>query len=59
MHIPITSTYELAKSATTEPVTEASKVNDFPIVCVGGSAGGLDAYIRLLQNFPTDILMQP
>jgi len=22
----------------------------FPIVCVGGSAGGLDAYIRLLQN---------
>ena len=22
----------------------------FPIVCVGGSAGGLDAYIRLLEN---------
>jgi len=27
----------------------------FPIVCVGGSAGGLDAYIKLLQNFPADI----
>jgi chemotaxis response regulator CheB len=28
---------------------------DFPIVCVGGSAGGLDAYIRLLQNLPSDL----
>jgi two-component system, chemotaxis family, protein-glutamate methylesterase/glutaminase len=27
---------------------------DFPVVCVGGSAGGLDAYIRLLQHFPAD-----
>lgn len=27
----------------------------FPVVCVGGSAGGLDAYIRLLRNFPTDM----
>jgi chemotaxis response regulator CheB len=27
-----------------------SVVKDFPIVCVGGSAGGLDAYIRLLQQ---------
>ncbi len=26
--------------------------NNFPVVCVGGSAGGLDAYIRLLQNLP-------
>ncbi|MDD4190956.1 MAG: chemotaxis protein CheB [Mangrovibacterium sp.] len=26
----------------------------FPIVCVGGSAGGLDAYTRLLQNLPAD-----
>jgi two-component system chemotaxis response regulator CheB len=26
--------------------------NDFPVVCVGGSAGGLDAYIRLLRNLP-------
>ncbi len=28
---------------------------DFPVVCVGGSAGGLDAYTRLLQNFPPDM----
>ena len=27
----------------------------FPIVCVGGSAGGLDAYIRLLQHLPADM----
>ena len=27
---------------------------DFPIVCVGGSAGGLDAYTRLLQRLPAD-----
>lgn len=26
-----------------------------PIVCVGGSAGGLDAYIRLLSNLPADL----
>ncbi len=32
-----------------------SSVNNFPIVCVGGSAGGLDAYIRLLQNLPADM----
>lgn len=29
--------------------------NDFPVICVGGSAGGLDAYIRLLQNLPADM----
>jgi two-component system chemotaxis response regulator CheB len=28
---------------------------NFPIVCVGGSAGGLDAYIRLLENLPADM----
>lgn len=30
-------------------------MKNFPIVCVGGSAGGLDAYIRLLKNLPTDM----
>ena len=30
-------------------------MKDFPIVCVGGSAGGLDAYIRLLKNLPADM----
>jgi len=34
-------------------IKSASK--DFPVVCVGGSAGGLDAYIRLLQKLPTDM----
>jgi two-component system, chemotaxis family, protein-glutamate methylesterase/glutaminase len=29
--------------------------NDFPVVCVGGSAGGLDAYIRLLKHLPADM----
>lgn len=28
---------------------------DFPVVCVGGSAGGLDAYIRLLKHLPGDM----
>lgn len=28
---------------------------DFPIVCVGGSAGGLDAYVRLLAELPADM----
>jgi chemotaxis response regulator CheB len=27
----------------------------FPVVCVGGSAGGLDAYIRLLRHLPSDM----
>ena len=32
-----------------------SAAGDFPIVCVGGSAGGLDAYIRLLKHLPADM----
>jgi chemotaxis response regulator CheB len=28
---------------------------DFPVVCVGGSAGGLDAFTRLLKCLPTDM----
>ena len=30
-------------------------VKRFPIVCVGGSAGGLDAYTRLLKHLPADM----
>ncbi len=30
-------------------------MKSFPIVCVGGSAGGLDAYIRLLKHLPNDM----
>jgi two-component system chemotaxis response regulator CheB len=29
--------------------------NNFTVVCVGGSAGGLDAYVRLLQNLPCNM----
>jgi two-component system, chemotaxis family, protein-glutamate methylesterase/glutaminase len=32
-----------------------SVVKDFPVVCVGGSAGGLDAYTRLLRHLPVDM----
>ena len=32
-----------------------SPAKNFPIVCVGGSAGGLDAYTRLLKHLPTDM----
>lgn len=32
-----------------------SAERDFPVVCVGGSAGGLDAYIRLLRHLPVDM----
>jgi chemotaxis response regulator CheB len=28
---------------------------DFPVVCIGGSAGGLDAYTRLLRHLPNDM----
>jgi chemotaxis response regulator CheB len=28
---------------------------DIPVVCVGGSAAGLDAYTRLLRHLPADI----
>jgi two-component system chemotaxis response regulator CheB len=28
---------------------------DFPVVCVGGSAGGLEAYTRLLRHLPADL----
>ena len=30
-------------------------MKNFPIVCVGGSAGGLDAYIQLLKSLPADM----
>lgn len=36
-------------------IKNMNKTKDFPVVCVGGSAGGLDAYISLLQNLPADM----
>ena len=32
-----------------------SFAKEFPVVCVGGSAGGLDAYTRLLRHLPTEM----
>jgi len=32
-----------------------SSAKNFPLVCVGGSAGGLDAYTRLLRHLPADM----
>ena len=29
--------------------------NNFPVVCVSGAAGGLDAYTRLLRHLPADM----
>jgi len=37
------------------PIKTKRFAKDFPVVCVGGSAGGLDAYIRLLQHLPSDM----
>jgi len=36
-------------------VKARNDIKDFPVVCVGGSAGGLDAYTRLLRNLPADM----
>ena len=37
------------------PVNKDRSSKDFPIVCVGGSAGGLEAYKELLKNLPNDM----
>jgi chemotaxis response regulator CheB len=42
-------------SETLFPTKSMALATDFPVVCVGGSAGGLDAYIRLLKNLPADL----
>jgi len=31
---------------------------DFPVVCIGGSAGGLDAYTRLLPHIRADLVLR-
>lgn len=36
-------------------MSRSGTARDFPIVCIGGSAGGLDAYQRLLRNLPADM----
>jgi two-component system, chemotaxis family, protein-glutamate methylesterase/glutaminase len=29
--------------------------NNFPVVCIGGSAGSQDAYVKLLKHLPPDL----
>ena len=42
------------QAAHPSPPTERS-ARKFPVVCVGGSAGALDAYTRLLKCLPADL----
>ena len=42
------------QSAPSSPASQRP-TRSFPVVCVGGSAGGLDAYIRLLNCLPPDL----
>lgn len=44
-----------SRTAAIRPQKAKGPLHDFPVVCVGGSAGGLDAYIRLLRNLPADL----
>jgi len=43
-----------AKGETTSPASETKKSNSFPIVGVGASAGGLEAFEKFLKQVPTD-----
>jgi two-component system, chemotaxis family, protein-glutamate methylesterase/glutaminase len=46
----------IKKSQAARSSVQAETVaKDFPVVCVGGSAGGLDAYTRLLRHLPADM----
>ena len=36
-------------------IKKTPSAKDFPVVCLGGSAGGLDAYTRLLTHLPADM----
>lgn len=38
-----------------QQVLEPMPAQDVPVICVGGSAGGLDAYKRLLDHLPVDL----
>src|SRR6202167_2169694 len=49
----INSPWAQSHIASLEDMDAYSK--NFPVVCVGGSAGGLDAYTRLLRHLPADI----
>ena len=37
------------------PMNPQSAAKDVPVICVGGSAGGLEAYTRLLRHLQGDM----
>jgi two-component system, chemotaxis family, protein-glutamate methylesterase/glutaminase len=45
----------LAKAELKLEIATTGGPKNFPVVCVGGSAGGLDAYTRLLRHLPSDM----
>jgi hypothetical protein len=51
----IVSNHPPVKLEDVAPLKSREPGSSFPVVCVGGSAGGLDAYIRLLRNLPADM----
>jgi two-component system chemotaxis response regulator CheB len=62
-HSAAFSTARYRSPSSTEDVLQPSNrrkkarkvAKGFPVVCVGGSAGGLDAYTRLLRHLPADM----
>src|SRR5512140_3500779 len=55
---PITSSSPEAKTRPTSPASSVDhdllREKSFPLVGIGASAGGLEAFTRLLENLPTD-----
>lgn len=49
------SLYQVKNSKINQIIAIMDQQEEFPIVCIGGSAGGLNAYTRLLQNLPSDM----
>jgi two-component system chemotaxis response regulator CheB len=45
----------LAEAERKLEVATDGEAKSFPVICVGGSAGGLDAYTRLLRHLPSDM----
>jgi two-component system chemotaxis response regulator CheB len=52
-HLRITDRRRTAEVSV--PIEKNPLGRDFSVVSVGGSAGGLDAYIRLLKHLPADM----
>lgn len=51
---PLARKKEPSKAARTAPASASSAGDSFPIVAVGASAGGLEAFTQLLKALPAD-----